>query len=231
MPGLAGAPGKPTGIVFSGSANFVVGVTGGYARAKADSNAASYLTTQGHNYGAYAQFGMTSGIYAGALVKRDEYKTRFINGAVQAGPARSKSRTDGVEGEVGLRTGGEGKINFDVGAGFAYLRSKLDTFDFGNITFDGDKMTSMRGRVHARASFAGDIAPFIEARGFHEFRGDTDFQLRSGLASTDLQGSGKGTWVRIEGGIGGGTRGGPLISAWADFGDTKGYGLRAGFRF
>ena len=29
---------------------------------------------------------------------------------------------------------------------------------------------------------------------------------------------------------GGGTKGGPLLSVWADVGDTQGYGLRAGFR-
>ena len=46
-----------------------------------------------------------------------------------------------------------------------------------------------------------------------------------------LDGQGKGTWVRLEAGIGGGTNGGPLISAWANVGDTTGYGLRAGFRF
>ena len=163
-----------------------------------------------------------------------EYYLSVGEGIVRAlyeRPTQLRRFPDGVEGEIGLRAGGAGTINFDVGAGLAYVRSNLDTFNFGNITFDGDKMTSMRGRVHARASFAGEMAPFVEVRGFHEFRGDNDFQLRSGLASTDLQGSGKGSWVRLEGGIGGGTGGGPLISGWADFGDTRGYGLRAGFRF
>lgn len=222
--------GAQGGIDFA-SANFVVGLTGGYARAKADTNAFTDLVTEGRNYGAYAQFGMTNGIYAGALIKRDDYRTRLNNAAIQVDGVRSRSRSEGIEGELGLRTGGEGNINFDVGAGLAYVRSRLDTFNFGNISFDADRMTSMRGRVHARASFAGDIAPFIEARGFHEFRGDTDFQLRSGSVTTDLEGSGKGTWVRLEGGFGGGTAGGALISAWADLGDTRGYGLRAGFRF
>ena len=92
----------------------------------------------------------------------------------------------------------------------------------------------MRGRLHARATFAGPIAPFIEARGFHEFRDENNYLLRSGLSTTTLDGTGnggKGTWVRLEAGIGGGTNGGPLLSAWANVGDTQGYGLRAGFRF
>ena len=42
-------------------------------------------------------------------------------------------------------------------------------------------------------------------------------------------GDGDGLFLLV--GRGGGTGGGPLISAWADLGDTRGYGLRAGFRF
>jgi trimeric autotransporter adhesin len=55
--------------------------------------------------------------------------------------------------------------------------------------------------------------------------------VRSGSNSSFLDGNQKGTWGRVEAGIGGGTGGGPIVSAWADFGDTRGYGLRAGFRF
>ena len=222
--------GAQGGIDF-GAPNFVIGVTGGYERARGTSNAGTVLTTEGHNYGAYAQFGMTTGFYAGALVKRDEYRTLLVNGAIQTGSVRPNSKSTGAEGELGFRTGGEGKINFDLGAGLAYVRSNLDTFNFGNITFDSDRATSVRGRVHARASFAGDIAPFVEVRGFHEFRGDTRYLLGSGSSSTTLDGAGKGSWVRLEGGFGGGTAGGALVSAWADFGDVHGYGLRAGFRF
>ncbi len=222
--------GAQGGIDF-GAPNFVIGVTGGYERARGTSDAGTFLTTEGHNYGAYAQFGMTTGFYAGALVKRDEYRTRLVNGAIQTGSIRPRSKSTGVEGELGFRTGGEGNINFDVGAGLAYVRSNLDTFNFGNITFDSDKATSVRGRVHARASFAGDIAPFVEVRGFHEFRGNIRYLLGGGTNTTAFDATGKGSWVRLEGGFGGGTAGGALVSAWADFGDVHGYGVRAGFRF
>ena len=219
--------GAQAGLDF-GSANFVVGLTGGYEKARGSSALATDLVTEGHNYGAYAQFGMASGIYAGALIKRDEYDTRLNNVAIQPGAVSFSSRSDGVEGEVGLRTGGQNTIDFDLGAGLAYVRSRLDTFDFGNITFDADRMTSLRGRVHARATFAGEVAPFIEVRGFHEFRGNNSYQLQSGSIFSTLDGSGKGTWARLEAGI---AAGGPLISAWVDLGDVRGYGLRAGFRF
>ena len=224
--------GAQVGLDF-GAPNFVVGITGGYERAHATSDFASIITTEAYNYGAYAQFGMTTGLYAGVLVKRDDYRTQLTNGTFQNGFANPRSHSTGVEGEIGFRTGGIDNINFDIGAGLAYVRSNDSTFDFGNINFSQDKATSVRGRLHARATFAGPIAPFIEVRGFHEFRDENDYRLRSGLSTTTLDGirDRKGSFVRFEAGIGGGTNGGPLLSAWADVGDTQGYGLRAGFRF
>ncbi len=222
--------GAQGGLDF-GTSNFVIGVTGGYERAEGITANAASIRTEGHNYGAYAQFGMTSGLYAGVLVKRDNYRTLYTNGAILNGYANPRSHSTGAEGEIGLRTGGMNNINFDLGVGFAYVRSNLDTFNFGNIQFAKDEMTSERGQAHARATFSGGIAPFIEARAFHEFRNDNSYLLQSGLATSTLDGSRKGTWVRLEAGIGGGNKGGPLISAWANVGDTTGYGLRAGFRF
>lgn len=40
----------------------------------------------------------------------------------------------------------------------------------------------------------------------------------------------RGTWARIEAGIGG-ANDRALISAWLNFGDREGWGLRAGFKF
>ncbi len=222
--------GAQGGLDF-GTSNFVIGVTGGYERAKGITPTAALIRTEGHNYGAYAQFGMTSGLYAGVLVKRDELRTMYTNGAIANGFAQPHSRTDGIEGEIGLRTGGMDNINFDLGVGFAYVHSNFDSFNFGNIAFARDELTSERGQAHARATFAGGIAPFIEVRGFHEFRDSNSYLLRSGLATSTLDGANKGTWARIEAGIGGGNKGGPLISAWANVGDTTGFGMRAGFRF
>ena len=222
--------GAQGGLDF-GTANFVIGVTGGYERAQGTTANASSIRTEGYNYGAYAQFGMTTGFYAGVLVKRDDYRTVYSNGAILNGYAEPHAHSTGAEGEVGFRTGGMNNINFDFGVGFAYVRTNLDTFNFGNIGFAKDEMTSERGQAHVRATFAGPIAPFIEVRGFHEFRNDNTYLLQSGLTTSVLDGSNKGTWARIEAGIGGGSNGGPLISAWANVGDTTGFGLRAGFRF
>lgn len=222
--------GAQGGLDF-GTSNFVIGVTGGYERANGTTPNAALVRTEGHNYGAYAQFGMTSGLYAGVLVKRDDLRTMYTNGAIGNGFANPHSRTDGIEGEIGLRTGGMDNINFDFGVGFAYVHSNFDAFNFGNIAFARDELTSERGQAHARATFAGGIAPFIEVRGFHELRDSNNYLLQSGLATSTLDGANKGTWARIEAGIGGGNKGGPLLSAWANVGDTTGFGLRAGFRF
>ncbi|MFM5917812.1 MAG: beta strand repeat-containing protein [Novosphingobium sp.] len=222
--------GAQGGLDF-GTSNFVIGITGGYERANGTTPNAALIRTEGHNYGAYAQFGMTSGLYAGVLVKRDELRTMYTNGAIGNGFANPHSRTDGIEGEVGLRTGGMNNINFDIGVGFAYVHSDFDAFNFGNIAFARDELTSERGQAHVRATFSGAIAPFIEVRGFHEFRDNNSYLLQSGTFASTLDGANKGTWARIEAGIGGGNNGGPLLSAWANVGDTTGFGLRAGFRF
>ena len=222
--------GAQAGLDF-GTSNFVAGVTGGYERAQGTSDAATQVVTEGYDYGASLQFGMTNGLYVGAIVKRNDYRTSLSNGAIQAAYVTPRSHSTGAEGEIGFRTGGADKVNFDLGAGFAYVRLDLDTFNFGNVTFDGNRLESMRGRVHARVSFAGDVAPFVECAGCHEFRGDTRFALLSGTNASTLGDAGKGSWARIEGGIAGGTKGGALLSVWADLGDVRGYGLRGGFRF
>jgi hypothetical protein len=92
-------------------------------------------------------------------------------------------------------------------------------------------MTSTRGRLQARASFAGTLAPFIDAKVFREFGDENELTLRSGVASSTVADGKRGTWARLEGGIGGGAGGGPLLSAFVDLGDVRGWGLRGGFRF
>lgn len=56
-------------------------------------------------------------------------------------------------------------------------------------------------------------------------------QVRSGAAVDAFERRGRGTWGRLEAGIDAGAGGGPLLSVWGDFGDVKGLGIRAGFRF
>jgi hypothetical protein len=66
---------------------------------------------------------------------------------------------------------------------------------------------------------------------YREFNGRRNVALFDGLNSYDLGSNGKGTWARLEAGISSNGGPGPLVAAWADLGDKKGFGIRAGFRF
>ena len=66
---------------------------------------------------------------------------------------------------------------------------------------------------------------------FREFGDAADVTVRSGALSTNLIDQKRGTWGRVEAGIGGGAGGGPLLSAFVGLGDVRGWGLRGGFRF
>ena len=222
--------GAQSGLDF-GAQNFVVGVTAGYEHGKGGSDFGTDLDLEGYNYGAYAQFGAEQGIYAGVLMKRDDYEVRVINNAIGATMVRPDGRSTGIDGEAGIRFGSPGSTNFDVGAGLSYVRSRVDGYRFGNVDFSGQRHTSTRGRFQARASFAGALAPFIDGKLFQEFGDANDLSVRSGLLTSSIDDQKRGTWGRVETGIGGGAGGGPLISGWVDLGDVKGYGVRGGFRF
>ena len=62
-------------------------------------------------------------------------------------------------------------------------------------------------------------------------RGDTRLTLGSGADLDGINAPGRGTWGRIEAGVGGNKGPGPILSGWVDLGDVKGLGVRAGFRF
>ncbi|GAA4029120.1 hypothetical protein GCM10022281_05310 [Sphingomonas rosea] len=214
-----------------GLPNLLVGVTAGYEHARGDSAYATALEAEGYNYGAYAQFGAKQGPYAGVLLKRDTYDLTITNNVLGIAFSRPKGRSTGIDGEAGFRFGNPNGVNFDAGAGLSYVRSRVDDYSFGGVFFDNRTNTSTRGRLQARATFAGVIAPFVDGKVFHEFSDPADLRVASGSLSSDFADSKRGTWGRVEAGIGGGAGGGPLLSAWVDFGDVKGWGLRGGFRF
>ena len=219
--------GAQAGIDFGVGGVFVLGITGGYEHAKANSAFGSAFDVEGYNYGAYAQFGGASGLYAGVLAKRDDYDIRLSNG-VLIPLVRPDGRSTGVEGELGFR-GGTSGMTFDFGGGLSYVRTKLDDFTTGNIAFDSDRTTSVRGRLGGRLGFiTGGLAPYVDAKVYHEFKGDTGVTIGSGSQFDTINGRGRGTWARLAAGLGGK---GPLLSVYGDFGDVKGWGVRGGFRF
>lgn len=119
----------------------------------------------------------------------------------------------------------------DLNTGVTYVHTKMGNFNAGFIAFDDGRTHSFRGHLAARMSWPGGLGPFIEAKLLHEFEGDSRIRVASGTLFDQLDSRGRGTWGRIEGGLAGDADGGPLLSAWADVGDVRGWGFRAGYRF
>jgi hypothetical protein len=209
--------------------NLEFGLTGGYQHSKASLPSGSDLRATGYNIGAYAEYGMATGFYAGLLVKHDSGKLRFTNALIDE-RVRPHIRSTGADGELGWRTPAMGAL-LDLNAGLSYVRTKLGDYDAGFIAFDDGRTDSVRGRVGARLAWTGNLGPFIDAKLFHEFDGDSRTRIGSGSLIDRLEGRGRGTWGRIEAGLAGSAGGGPLLSGWVDVGDVRGWGVRAGWRF
>lgn len=211
---------------FKAGGNFEIGLTGGYGHSDTQLSSGSDIDMDGHNVGIYAEFGSSKGLYAGVMAKRDRFKGRFSNDDIIP-LVRLKGRSTAVDGEVGFRAGRVAGAAFDAQVGLSYVRTRLNDFTTGNINFDNSKFDSLRGRAGARLTWDGAIAPFIDAKVFKEFRGDSDVIIGSGSLTDSIYSRGRGTWGRLEAGV----AGNGMLSAWVDLGDVKGWGVRAGFRF
>jgi hypothetical protein len=223
--------GAQAGIEYRG-AGFVIGATGGYEWARSeDQPVASRLKAEGHNYGAYALFGMESGLYGGVMIKRDDYKVSLNNNA-RAVSFRNDAHSTGGDAEIGFKTAPTTGIGFDFNAGMSYVETKIDPWNQYGLDFDYDNAKSWRGRLGARVLFPAAMGAFVGAKVFHEFKDDGALVIRS--ASTDVATIGmpdRGTWVRLEGGLGGVGSKGAMLTVWGDLGDTKAFGARVGFQF
>jgi hypothetical protein len=217
------------GVDFGFAGGGRVGLTGGYARAKANGSAGADLKARGWNLGVYGQFGGLTGFHAEFLAKHDRYKGEFDDGAFDG--ERFKIRANGIDGSFGYRFGMAETATVDLHAGLSHVRTKVDDISAFGFTYDLGKMTSTRGRAGVRATFGGGLAPYIDATVHREFNGDGDIELFDGGDNFDLGTNGKATWVRVEAGLSGNDGPGPILAAWGDLGDRKGLGLRAGYRF
>lgn len=225
--------GAQVGLEFRGP-GFVIGATGGYEWARAEEQPiVSRLRAEGHNYGAYAQFGMASGLYAGILVKRDDYHVNFGNDA-RAVSFRSNAHSTGVDGEIGLKSGASSaSMVVDLNAGLSWVKNDIDAWDQYGLNFDWQNNHSLRGRLGARVILPAAWGAFVGAKVFHEFK-DDGYLAVSGtggatVANVDL--AHRGTWVRVEGGLNGMGNNGAVLTLWGDLGDTKSFGARVGFAF
>lgn len=206
-----------------------VGITGGYGQAKADNDLSNNFKATGHNIGLYGQFGDYTGFHGAALIKYDRYKLRFENGAFDGEYSRLKAL--GVDGSLGYRFGIAAAATLDAKVGVSHVRNRMDNVNAFGFNYDLGRQTSTRGRAGLRATFGNGFAPYVDATIYREFNGRRDVTLFEGLNSYDIGTNGKATWGRIEAGISSNGGPDPLVAAWADLGDEKGFGLRAGFRF
>jgi outer membrane autotransporter protein len=219
------------GIQAGADYNFgagVVGVTGGWQRAKAKlGGVATEVKGTGWNAGAYGIFGSATGFYGGLLVKYDKNRLRIDNAAF-LGLGKLDSTSWGAEGEAGYRLP-VGTSTVDFGGGLAWVHTKHDDFSFGGINYDFDKAKSLRGRLGVR--FESGFGAFVDGKVFHEFRKHNDLTLSSGTEVDTIEAEGRGTWFRGEVGYGKPASSGPIAAVWWDVGDVKGIGAKLGFRF
>jgi hypothetical protein len=206
-----------------------VGLTAGYAWANADNDSDLGLDVKGWNLGIYGQFGGVTGFHGEFLFKHDRYDAEFDDGAFDGEEFDIKST--GIDGSLGYRFG-FGGMTLDAHAGISHVWTKIDDVEAFGFEYDIKKLTSTRGRAGLRAIFGeGGMAPYVDGTVYREFDGDGEVELFDGVDAYDLETQGRGTWVRVEAGISGNDGPGPILAAWGDFGDRKGLGLRAGWRF
>lgn len=219
------------GGVDIGFGGFTVGITGGYAHNKANNGTFAEYDIEGYNYGAYALFGSEAGIYGGLMYKRDNYDVRYVDLTRGFTQEMNDAHSDGWDGELGFRTTGE-TMKFDVNAGLSWVKTRIDPITLYGATFSYDDAESMRGRLGARVIFPQAWGAFIGVKAFHEFKKDNEaLFITSGTTTGTLLPDPRGTTIRAEAGLGGDAKGGPVVTVWGDFGDSKGLGVRAGFRF
>ncbi|MDQ3478633.1 MAG: hypothetical protein M3438_05680 [Pseudomonadota bacterium] len=211
--------------------NVVIGFTAGYQRAEADfrSGPGGFLA-KGFNVGTYVIVGRATGLYGGLLAKFDENHVRIGNGAFGDADGSPDFTSGGIEGEAGYRFAPNG-LNLDFGAGLARVNTRINRFDAAQIGYDFDNARSLRGRLGARVGLGGRWGPYLDGKLFHEFYDDARVTFINGSQRSAVETEGRGTWGRVEAGIGGHDGKGPIAALWGEIGDVKGVGARAGFRF
>jgi outer membrane autotransporter protein len=222
--------GAQGGIDF-GLGGFTVGVTAGYEKNKANNGTVADYNIEGYNYGAYALFGSQAGLYGGVMYKRDDFDIRFLDNTRAFGVEMNDAHSEGFDGELGFRTTGE-SMKFDLNGGLSWVKTTIDPTTLYGSTFSYDDAESMRGRLGVRMILPQAMGAFVGVKVFHEFKEDSEaLTITSGTTTGTLLPDPRGTTFRVEGGLGGDANGGPVVTVWGDFGDSKGLGVRAGFRF
>ncbi|HEX8669408.1 MAG TPA: autotransporter outer membrane beta-barrel domain-containing protein [Allosphingosinicella sp.] len=219
------------GFDFAAGTGGAVGITAGWEHFHLDFRSGTRAELQGYNVGAYALYQHPGGVFAQAVAKADFFDGNIQNGSLFGG-GDLKGKSYGAEGELGYRYAGSG-VRIDASGALAWVRSELDDLAASNASFDYRASDGVRGRVGLRVSgTAPGLAPYADARLFHEFREGERARFHSGGYAFAPVGRAYRTSARGEAGVAGTLRSlGGFVSVWAELGDSEGYGLRLGLRF
>ena len=218
----AGRHGLQAGVDYAPSGTlFAFGVTGGYEHAHANHRSLDgEVRAHAFDVGLYAQYGAPVGFYATLLAKEDWSQVHLTNRAFAIDTIGTPdAKSTGFEGEVGYRWHPTGAA-VEVGAGLAYVHTSFDNFSSNGIDYDFDSSKSLRAKIGGRATLTSNsLRPFFDARLYHEFDGDADVTLLSGTVSDTVEANGRGTWGRLEAGIGGSGALAGTLAGWVDLGE------------
>lgn len=219
------------GVELLATDHIRVGVTSGrQSTTRENRSAVTDIISHGYNFGVYGELGGLTGLYADVLVKGDRNNIRLTDSAFLHVDGNPSSSSVGVKASVGHRWQTK-SLGFDIQGGLSYLNTKIDGFTAHGIQFDFGKAESLRGHFSARADLGGYLAPFIQARVYHEFKGDDVLTISNGRVSDTVMTDIQRTSAKFEAGFGSEHHHGGTLAAWADIGAKKALGLRAGFRF
>ena len=204
----------------------LVGATAGYEKSESDAGFRTDVDVAGFNLGVYAAIGGEVGPYGILTVKHDRLELDVSHPQIDL-PELDANITGG-DIEAGWR-GSVSAVRLELSAGLAIARSKLDKSAVDGTSIDPENQTSVRGRIGGRVQFGGALRPFVQAQLFRDFGEETDLAVSMGEFAEKLSAPVRRTWGRLEAGVG--IIGHAKISGWAEFGDRKGWGLRAGLNF
>ncbi|MGY4395795.1 hypothetical protein ACVWZA_000956 [Sphingomonas sp. UYAg733] len=221
----------------AGDGSFAFGVTGGYLNSTLHfAGSADRINFDVVNGGVYAGFKIGP-VFVNVLGKYDYY---WGDNVSVSGRYTDKLRGSvyGGKAEAGFRFGST--LFVEPSASVSYTHSDFDDFGVASGNFNFDNEDGIRGKGGARVGYAmdmgGSTATFYAGGNYvHEFKGEDRVIFTSGgqtvaFANRPTRDYGEGT-LGLNIGSQQGKVSGFFEARYADGGDYRGYGGRAGMRF
>jgi outer membrane autotransporter protein len=225
------------GIGAGGDGAIAFGVTGGYQSSDVSfAGSADGARFDAVNAGAYASF-QTGTIFANVLGKYDYYWIDANSPSSGLGD-KLHGKSYGVQGELGIRIGGESFYAEPV-ATLAYVRTDLNDLRSQGATIDFDRFDGLRGkaglRIGSKMDLGNGATAVIYAQGnyVHEFKGDDGLTFDTGGDGLAFRNRALGDYGQGKIGVSIGSAGGVsgFVEGFGNLGGNyKGGGGRGGLR-